>query len=463
MIRMIQSKPLVIVIALATLSITLRLYHLNYQSLWLDELYSVIPTAPNYSFESILEYSKNDQPPLFFIYIHYAFRIFGYNEVVGRTTSVLAGVIGIFTVYLLGKECEEKRVGLFAAFLASISYFHIYYSQELRFYSLSFLLSALSYLFYIRAFKNCRIADFIAYLIFTVCLLYTHYYGLVILSAQVLTFFFLLTYKRDVKFILLSSICGVIFVIAFIPWIPTIISDSKISTFWIKVPEPYFIAEYFYDYTGKDPLTTGLYLIFIFLFARSFFSKASFDFNGKPIYIIIVLWILLSYLLPYLRSISSTPMLHARYTIVTLPAWFILFAIGWNKIKYLNWRSYIPLLLVFTFLVNMLFFKKHYTRIHKSQFREVSELVVKKNNLNEPVYSSLPWHFNFYFRNSNYKAQDLQELSSSYDKRFWLLQAHYPDNEMIFEVNNLKTDFEIIEQYSFYQANAFLMQRKVVK
>jgi len=43
------------------------------------------------------------------------------------------------------------------------------------------------------------------------------------------------------------------------------------------------------------------------------------------------------------------------------------------------------------------------------------------------------------------------------------LQAHYPDNEMIFEVNNLKTDFEIIEQYSFYQANAFLMQRKVVK
>src|SRR6185503_270051 len=138
------------------LGAALRLYHLDYQSLWLDELHSIIPTDPNNSLLSIIEYSKKDQPPLFFIYIHYAFTLFGYNELVGRMASAFLGLLGIVVIYFLGKECEGKAVGLFAASLTAISYYHIYYSQELRFYSMSFLFSALSYLFFIRAFKRSK-------------------------------------------------------------------------------------------------------------------------------------------------------------------------------------------------------------------------------------------------------------------------------------------------------------------
>src|SRR5258706_14897451 len=83
----------------------LRLYHLDYQSLWLDELHSIIPTDPSNSLSSIIEYSKTDQPPLFFIYIHYAFSLFGYNELVGRMASPFFGILGIIGIYFLGKEC----------------------------------------------------------------------------------------------------------------------------------------------------------------------------------------------------------------------------------------------------------------------------------------------------------------------------------------------------------------------
>ena len=91
----------------------------------IDELYSIVPAAPENSIRSIVEYSKGDQPPFFFLYIHYAFKFFGYNELVGRMACAFLGILGILAMYLLGKECSNKMTGLFASLLTAINYFHI--------------------------------------------------------------------------------------------------------------------------------------------------------------------------------------------------------------------------------------------------------------------------------------------------------------------------------------------------
>ena len=162
----------------------LRLYHLDYQSLWLDEIYSMIGSNPDQSFASMIAYCRNDQPPAFFTLLYYWFKAFGYTPYAGRLLAAIIGVIGIVFVYFLGKEVRDKETGLFAALIAAFNYFQIYYSQEVRFYSLLFLLATLSYLFFIRIIKWDKGSDYFLYVIFTTLAMYTHYYGLVILASQ---------------------------------------------------------------------------------------------------------------------------------------------------------------------------------------------------------------------------------------------------------------------------------------
>src|SRR5258706_1035692 len=458
--NLISEKATYVLAGVTLLGASLRLYHLDYQSLWLDELHSIIPTDPSNSLSSIIEYSKTDQPPLFFIYIHYAFSLFGYNELVGRMASAFLGILGIIGIYFLGKECDGKNVGLFGALLTAVSYYHIYYSQELRFYSMSFLFTVVSYFFFIRAFRRNNPIDFTGYVISTVCLLYTHYYGLIIFCTQILTFFILLPYKRDLRFVIASILSGVAVMLSFIPWVPVIIHDSGVETFWIKRPGPFFIAVYFYDYTGKDAFTTLLFLIFLFFFIQSLRSTTTSITKNRAIHLIVILWMAFSYLLPYIWSIASIPMLHDRYTIVTLPAWILMFSIGWEKIKGHNWKYTLSLMVILSSMINLAFFKQHYTRPYKDQFREAAEIVKSNNSFHRPIYSALSWNFNFYFRNTPDKVIDLATSDLSHVETFWLLQAHFPSGEMDEEIRKLNETFNVVERHAQYGANAILLKRK---
>lgn len=187
---------LLLIIILATV---LRLFKLDFQSLYGDELYSLIPTNPNNSFYSVIEYSKSDQPPLYFILLHYWFKILPYNEYMGRLLSAMFGVLGVIAMYFLGVEFKSKEVGIIASFLTALNYFHIYYSQELRFYSLLFLLTTLSNLFFLRCFKNATVGNYVLYCLFTICMIYTHYFGPVVVMAQAFIFIVFVFLGKKIK------------------------------------------------------------------------------------------------------------------------------------------------------------------------------------------------------------------------------------------------------------------------
>jgi hypothetical protein len=64
---------LLLILAVGT---ALRLFRLSYQSLWYDELHSMIPTNPANTLAALIEYCKTDQPPAYFIMLHYWFKLF---------------------------------------------------------------------------------------------------------------------------------------------------------------------------------------------------------------------------------------------------------------------------------------------------------------------------------------------------------------------------------------------------
>ena len=116
--------------------------------------------------------------PLYYLYLKLFMNIFGQDDLILRLTSVLTGVLSIISMYFVGKE-RNKTVGLLCAGCTAISAFLIYYSQEVRFYSLLFLFSSLNLLFTIKIIKNPNKYNFILYLLSTILILATHTIGFV--------------------------------------------------------------------------------------------------------------------------------------------------------------------------------------------------------------------------------------------------------------------------------------------
>ncbi len=443
----------------------LRFYHLSYQSLWYDELHTVLRSSPANSIQSILAYAKDsevDQPPVFFLFTQLTFRIFGFTEATVRLGSVILGILAIPVMYLLGREFVNRESGLFAALLTTVNYFHIYYSQEARFYMLTFLLSALSYLFFVRAYKRVRVVDFIFYGVSSILLLYTHYFGMVIFATQVLTFVVLtLLYRmNDRRFIISGLLTGLLVAASFSPWLPIVLKQNQVESFWIHKPSIFFALEYVYDYFGKDIVQTLIIATLTYLFGRELIKK---DPTGQPsreLYLIVLLWLIVSYLIPFVRSITSTPIMHIRYTIITLPAWMIILSVGWSAIKNRKWKLALAGIVVASSLVNLTFFRKHYTKIQKQQMREAAQFVQQKNKKGIPVYSAFPEHYQFYYHNSggiDYPTQ--AELDQT--DQFWLLQANFfsPD-EFSQELRQYEDSFDVIENHQFHKTAAVLLVRK---
>lgn len=85
--------------------------------------------------------------------------------------------------------------------------------------------------------------------------------------------------------------------------------------------------DYFYNYFGKEILQSVILVGLTFLFIRELLKKTVAEPQRRQLYIILFLWLLVSCLIPFVRSIISTPIMHIRYTIITLPAWIIIFSV----------------------------------------------------------------------------------------------------------------------------------------
>lgn len=137
-------------------------------------------------------------PYAFLLFIFKIFHdIFGQNDIVLRLTSVLAGVLSVPVMYLLGQE-KDKQTGLFCAGFTAISSFLIYYSQEVRFYSVLFLLSAMALLYTIKTIKSPCKKNFILFALFNSLIIFTHTIGFIFVFFN-LIFLSICLYKQYKK------------------------------------------------------------------------------------------------------------------------------------------------------------------------------------------------------------------------------------------------------------------------
>jgi uncharacterized membrane protein len=132
---------LVLVIALG---LALRLFRLDFQSLWLDEVLTVQNSA--FPLSRIVFDSEVDRnfPPLHGMLVHVFLRLLGTSEIAVRLPSVLAGTISIPLLFGVARFWLGPAVALLTAALLAISPLHVWYSQEARPYALFIALALAS-------------------------------------------------------------------------------------------------------------------------------------------------------------------------------------------------------------------------------------------------------------------------------------------------------------------------------
>ena len=124
------------------------------------------------------------------------FLFFSYNPQVGRFFPLIFGFLSIPALSYLTFQTQKGKSYVFVAFLSSINFYLISYSQELRSYSLTFLLSILSIIFFYKVFEN-KIS-------FNKKVFYSILYTLVSLLGVCIHIFFFIIIISQITYLLLN-------------------------------------------------------------------------------------------------------------------------------------------------------------------------------------------------------------------------------------------------------------------
>lgn len=481
------SRGELVLLAILSLGLFLRIYDLSNESLWLDEGYSIKVANLNLS-KIAEETSQNDtHPPLYYMILHFWIDLFGDSEFSTRFPSVIFGFFAILMIYKVGSLIFDKETGLLSSLLLGLSVFHIHYSQEVRMYSLLSLLTLFSMYFFIRLFKERSLMTLVGYILFTVLLMYTHVYGLFIIVAQSIYLATLCLLSKEVyklhfkRWILLQ----LILIVLFTPWIGFLIVDISgliQHGFWTPRPSIHSIIASFLEYAGSGYLLLPFLALLSFSIVNygkirsnsgwkdSFKSTESYRWNislsdVNKIYLLLM-WLLTPIILPFTISRFLTPIYLTKYTIPASLAFYILVAKG---IKNIN-SKYVKLAIISVIVVlSSRAVWIYYTKIDKDQWREVASYI-EKNARHEDLlvfnwYMCENWAFDQYYKRTDLikksfsktpiyeDEENIKTLASTADgyNKVWyvkcLHQGYKDDKELIKQTLNESYDLSDYKKY----------------
>jgi mannosyltransferase len=254
-----------LLIGLLLLSLGLRLYRIEAQSLWNDEGTAVALARRDLA--AITRAAANDiHPPLYYYLLHYWMAVFGDSELAVRALSAWLGTLVVLLTFLWARTVAGSfaspdtgnSVGLAAAFFAALSPFQIYYSQETRMYILATLLGALSMYAFVHLLARWqaipagaetfgsavgRYLTPAVYLLASALLLYSHYFAVTILVAQNVAWLWWLK-KRRLRFALGWVALQIVVVAAYLPWL--LLAQRQLRA-WPAISEPLQLTTLVFD------------------------------------------------------------------------------------------------------------------------------------------------------------------------------------------------------------------------
>ena len=204
----------------------------NVQGLWNDEYVSWFISQKPLVFPFVHAIFEQCHMPLYYMYLKFVTYIFGNSDVILRLSSLITGIFGIVVMYFVGKT-KNTLVAVLCSLFTAISGILIYFSYEVRPYSLIFLFSALSLLFTIKLLENSNKRNLIFYILANCAILFTHTIGFVYVLCN---FWFVADFLKNKKPEFTKKISlsiGIVFLLL-TPLILNIFTTSSYSQWWSR-------------------------------------------------------------------------------------------------------------------------------------------------------------------------------------------------------------------------------------
>lgn len=430
------SKEHYILLGILVIGAFLRFYHIDFQSVWLDEIHTMLESDPSVPLSEALDTMtlREQQPQLYFLIVRLVSVIFGHSFATVRCVSAIFGILGIFSIYLLGKELHSRKAGYVAAAFLSVNYFHIWYSQESRPYAMFFLGTVLAFYGLVKYIKLPNYKNAIWFGVYAAFMIYGHFFGLFVLFSQylLLLYFLLETPKQERKqFFLTSLVSGLVTLVLWSPTIKVFVVVSKMKAFWIKPSvEPY--TGLFREFFGVSEMPAFIVTVLVMYYAVVTFNHKNNAESERTVhnkhvfgFVVVGTWILIGLLLPLIRSYLDVPMIISRYFISMLPAILLILAISVAHIVNRKVAAFVVFAFVLVSLTDVAIVKNHYNKVNKTQFREISAKLIEKNQSHARIVSIWAWHFGYFF---NHGAQKNEMVEKNLEDYVRDLMAH-PDQE----------------------------------
>lgn len=171
--------------------------------------------------------------PLYYLYLK-IFTHISNEDILLRISSVIPAIVSVPIMYLVGRN-RSKLCGILCALFVATNSFLIYFSQEVRFYSLLFLFSTFALLFTLRVINKPNLKNLIGLIISNSLILLTHTIGFVFVFFDLL--FVSLILRKEKKFqkqIVSAWISTSIVLLLILPLIYRIFTTVSFSQWWAR-------------------------------------------------------------------------------------------------------------------------------------------------------------------------------------------------------------------------------------
>lgn len=301
----------------------LRIYNINFDDLWIDEMSTFWIANPNINIsESYKNNSTLELQSFFYNFImRFYFQVFGYDVENSRYLSAIFSSLSILSVSYISYLISNKKSYLLTAFLICFNIFLISYAQELRAYSLVFFFISLSILFYLLLLRSLNYLNTFFFIFNILVAIFLHPFALILLFSifiHIIINFFLkrnLFRQNQFKIFLLSILF--IFLVSIIYYfihLKNLIPNSSEAYFFLDNPNFKFLTNMFFSkFFGSRSI--GILFLLLFLFAIIKLYEKILEL--KEIFFLLIFF-MLSYIVPIIYGFLFHPIIQAKYIIFVI-------------------------------------------------------------------------------------------------------------------------------------------------
>lgn len=374
-----------IIISLVVLNVIIKSIHLSDYNIDVDEPFSLF-----HSQKPLIELFKifiwENNPPLFFVILHFWIKMFGIGVVSARFLPMLFSALAVIFIYKIGRKFLTQKIAIGASLLYTFSNLNIMEAHDTRVYSLLVLLTTASMYFYFSLIGSENKRKYsIALTITNMLLIYAHFLAFFIIILQAIyTLLIPAVRKKIFKKHLYSSI---LLFISYLPYLYLLI-ERFIRTVQagahskIQLINPY---NSFLNTFGNNFLTGNNFLLILLIFVLYILINRS----KLTIYETMILgWCLFLFMVIFFVSFKIQIITIPKYLIFLTPGFFLTLMIAAN---YLSGGAKIFNVSLLTFCVFLMVISSDFNASMRYQSKETVSYIQKHKSDSTLVFISPPW------------------------------------------------------------------------